>query len=261
MVACERLSIGLVRVADERSDARPGAQDVASSHLNVRIQVVLDLVDDEVDVLLGRRRRVGHFARTVRCAGHCVVLPRQEEDHTTVAGVRVEKTHILRTVVVGQHNVDARARLADLLGLGVVHLTDRVRVGSGRVDDALGFDVELFAAVSIEAFGADDRLLAGLVHFVNELGDIDVVGHVGAEARGRQRDADVHAGVVVLTVVVDESALEPVILQHRKGLERSLLVDVVARLEQLLASDKIVRFDARPVVRYLPPPDERQNAF
>ena len=136
VISSERLGVGLVGIADERSNARPGAQYIAASHLNVRVQVVLDLFEYECDVVFVRRRSIGELARRVGRAGHGVLLPRQEEDHSAVARVRVEKAHVLRRVVVGQHDVHARARLADLASDRVVHLADLVCVRSRCVYNA-----------------------------------------------------------------------------------------------------------------------------
>lgn len=90
MIASERLGIGLIWIADQWSDATPSAEYVATTHLDVRVQIILDLVHDERDIVFVRRRGVRDLARRVCRAGHGVLLPRQEENHSAVASVRVE---------------------------------------------------------------------------------------------------------------------------------------------------------------------------
>lgn len=138
MVTSKGLGIRLIGVADKRANTTPGAQNITTSNLNVRVQVVLDLVHDENNIVLMRRGPIGDLARRVCGPGHGVLLPRQEKDHTTVTSVRIEETHILGRVIVGQHDVDPRAWLADFASDRVVHFADLIRVRPGRVHHTFG---------------------------------------------------------------------------------------------------------------------------
>ena len=179
MIPGQGLGILFVRITDQRSDATPGWQHIGPSHLHVRIQIVLYLIDYKVDVFLAWRRVVGDGARRVGSARQSVFLPGQKKDDAAVRRVRVQQAHILRAVVIGQDNVNARARLTNLFRGRVVHLTYRVGVGSGGVHHALGLDLKRLACVAVNAFGACHCLVACLVGRVDQFGDCHMIGNVG----------------------------------------------------------------------------------
>lgn len=98
VVASKGLGVGLVGVGDERSDATPGREDVATSHLNIWVEVVLHLLQDEHNLVLGGSRVVRHLAGEVSRARDRVLLPRQEKDDAAVAGRWIEQTHLVWAV-------------------------------------------------------------------------------------------------------------------------------------------------------------------
>ena len=98
VVTRQRLGIGFVGIGHQGSDTAPGRQDVASPNLNVRVQVVLHLLQDEHDLVFGGLGIVRHLARQICRTGDSVLLPGQEEDDAAVARGWIEKTHLIGTV-------------------------------------------------------------------------------------------------------------------------------------------------------------------
>lgn len=69
-----------------------------SSTFYIRAEIIADLPQDEVDVVLPWDWVGCHTSGGVGCSGDGHVLPRQEEDDTTIAGGWIEETHVVRTV-------------------------------------------------------------------------------------------------------------------------------------------------------------------
>jgi hypothetical protein len=110
MVADKALRCALVGVANERTDTRPSGKDITTADLDFRLEVALDLAEDPVDLVFRRNRVVLDLARGIGGASNGVSLPRQEEDHAAIGGVGVDETHVARSVVAGEDNVNAGRR-------------------------------------------------------------------------------------------------------------------------------------------------------
>jgi hypothetical protein len=81
-----------------------------------------------------------------------------------------------------------------------------------------------------------------------------VVEGCGAEADGGEDESDVHAGVVVLAVVVDDCADEIMGVEGGEGVEGCVSREDVGWGEVFAACEDVVEFTAGPVVRDLPVP-------
>lgn len=99
---------------------------------------------------------------------------------------------------------------------------------------------------------AHPRALALAVGVLEEFNHLAVVGGDGAVLNGRHGEGDVHARVVVLSVVVDDGALQAVRLEHRERLEGFALAEDVRRLEVGVAGEEIVQLGAGKEVGDLP---------
>ncbi|KAH0357756.1 hypothetical protein KCU83_g217, partial [Aureobasidium melanogenum] len=155
MVADETFRLGLVGVADKRTDTRPGSKDVAAADSDLGLEVVLDFGENPVDLLLASDGVLVDIARSVGSTSNGVALPGKEEDDTTVRGVRINHTHVGGSVVTGKNNVNTRGGSNDFGNLLIVHLADRVGKGTSSVDDTLCANVELIGA----AVGFSDQIL------------------------------------------------------------------------------------------------------
>ncbi|GKT57296.1 hypothetical protein ColTof3_04635 [Colletotrichum tofieldiae] len=232
VAADEGLGVLGLGVLDERAEAGPGGEDVAPPDLDVRREVVADLVEDPLDrPLVGQRvRRDGRGL--VRGAGDGVALPRQEEDDAPVGRGGVDEAHLGRAVVAGQDHVDARGRGDDGLAAGVVHPADRVS-HRGTAEPPVGVPAQAR--------------------------DLHVVDHGGPVQGGRHADGHVHAGVVVGAVVVHEGPDEIGPLQHGERLEGLAPGEEVGALDALAAGKEVVALGPRPVVGGLPPPVDGEH--
>ena len=66
--------------------------------IDIRVQVVADLVEDELDLDLCRRRVVSDGARAVCRTSHRHVLPGQEEDDAAITCSWIKQAHFGRAV-------------------------------------------------------------------------------------------------------------------------------------------------------------------
>ena len=261
VVAHEGLGVLGLGVADQRAETGPGGQDVAAADVDVGGQVVADLVENPLDRLLIGQGVLGHGRGLVGGTGDGVALPGEEEDDAAVGGGRVDQAHLAGAVVAGEDNVHTGGGSDNVLAVLVVHLADGVGEGTGAVDDALGLDVKGARLVSVSL---GDHVLEGstaelAVRALLEGSDLHVVHNSSTVEGGSHADRDVHAGVVVGTVVVDESANKVGLLEHGEGINSLALGQKVGALDALGTSQEIVELGACPVVRNLPPLVERQH--
>ncbi|GKT76549.1 hypothetical protein ColTof4_08972 [Colletotrichum tofieldiae] len=250
--ADERFGVLGVGVLDQGADSWRGcSEDIRARQGRFGGDQLVDLLEDELDVVLAGDGLALDGGRVVRGSRQSVPLPRQHENNTAVRGGGVEKTDSVGADVTRQHDVGAGGRGNNGLAVGVVHALHSVSEGAGRVDDTLGTDGEGVAAGrhDIADLGAGD-LAVGVLF---QRGDFDVVDDGCAVERSSQGERDVHAGVVVLAVVVDESANHVVAAEHGEGLEGLVRGDVVGALETLGTGEEIVGLGAGPEVRGLPP--------
>ena len=137
VVSDQTLGVFRVGVLDQRSQTTPGGQDISTTNLDVGGEVVSDLVENPLDLLLGRNGVLLDRGGRIGCSGNNVSLPWQEEDDTSVRRGRVEKTKTLRAVVVGQGDVNSGRRGNNLLSGRLVELSDTITERSSSVDDTL----------------------------------------------------------------------------------------------------------------------------
>ena len=219
MVADETFRLGLVGVADKRTDTRPGGKDVATADSDFGLQVVLDFGENPVDLLLASDGVLVDIARSVGGSGNGVALPGKEENDTAVRGVRVNHTHVGGSVVTGKNNVDTRRRSDDLGDLLVVHLADRVGERTSSVDDTLCANVELVGAtVGLGDQILDTGAIESAVFVLGERGNFDVVDNSCAVESSGHAERDVHAGVVVGTICCCQYTQSPKNLQAEQNL-------------------------------------------
>lgn len=100
----------------------------------------------------------------------------------------------------------------------VVKLTDRVSERPGCVDDALCADLELvwlLAILDVDHIH-DSGSVEASVGVLCETGDFEMVDDSRSVERSSHSERDVHAGVVVCTIVVYQSSNQIVLLEHRE---------------------------------------------
>merc|ERR1719228_3021646 len=139
MVPHKTLGVLCIRILDQGSDAGPGGQNIPATYIDVRGEVILHLVEDELDILLTWAWTVSYRARCVGGASNGEPLPREEKDDPTITGGRVKEAHADGRIVIWEHDVYAGRGTDNVAGLSVVHLPDGVGEGSGRIDHTFGF--------------------------------------------------------------------------------------------------------------------------
>jgi len=201
MVTDETFRLGLIGVADKRTDTRPGGEDVTTADSNLGLEVVLDFGEDPVDLLLAGNGVLVDVARSVGGTSDGVALPGKEEDNTAVRGVRIDHTHVLGSVVTRKNNVHTGRGGDNLSDLLVIHLADRVSERTSGVDDTLCANVELVgAAVGISDQIPDASTIESAVLVLGKRGNFDVVDNSCTVKSSSHAERDVHAGVVVSTI-------------------------------------------------------------
>lgn len=253
VVAGQGLGVVLVGIGDQRADAAPCGEHIATAHLHIRIQIVLDLVEDKLDLVLGGRWIVGDFAGQVGGAGNRLPLPGQEEDDAAVGSGGIQQTHLIGAIVARQYDMNSGTGAADALHRGVVHLADGVREGTGGINNALGLHGELLAGDMVLDLGSAQHLFASAVVLLQQLLHLHVIAHSGTVTSGSQRHRQTHPGIILLAIIVDDSAAQLVLLEHGEQFEGILLGEVVRAFHIAIAGHQIVGLDAHPVVRNLPP--------
>lgn len=91
------------------------------------------------------------------------------------------------------------------------------------------------------------------IFILDEARDLGVIRDSSTVERSGHGDGDVHAGVIVRAVVVDEGAHEVRLLEHGEGFEGLAPREEVGALDALAAGEEVVELGARPVVGGLPP--------
>ena len=261
VVSDKTFRLGLLRVADKRTDTRPGGKNIAAANVDLWLQVVLHFLQDPLDLLLLCDWVGLDIAGRISRTGNGVSLPWQEENHTAVRGARVDQTHVGRRVVARQDNVDSRARRDNFRHLLLVHLADRVGERSSSVDDSLGLDAEFLALLAVLLWNEvlDLGTTEAAIGIFLEASDFHVV-HQSSTVEGSSHcERDVHSRVIVCTIVVDESTPEVVLLQHRESVQCLTLGQEVRSLDVLRASQKVVELGSCPEVRRLPPLVDRNH--
>lgn len=94
VVTDEAFRLGLVGVADERTDTRPGGKDITTADVDFRLEIVLHFVEDPVDLFFTGDWVLRDLARSIGRTSDGVALPGKEEDNTTVRGVRIDQAHV-----------------------------------------------------------------------------------------------------------------------------------------------------------------------
>jgi hypothetical protein len=255
VVADKTLRSALVGVADKGTDTRPGSKDITTADLDLRLEVALDLVEDPVDLVLRRSGVVLDGARRIGGTSNGVSLPGQEENHTSVRGVGVNKTHVTGSVVAGEDNVSTGRGSNNLLDLLVIELADRVGERTSGVDDTLGLDVENIASLAITLLSkildsGTAELAIGVLLEAGNLAVVDNSSTIESSGCGKRH---VHARVVVSTIVVDKSAEKALLLEHRECIESLATGQEVGAFNVLRTSEEVVELGAGPEVGSLPP--------
>ena len=150
MVADDAFGFFGFGIANEGTDARPGGEDVASSHIDLGLEVAADFFEDPVDFILAGDGVTGDFGGSVGGSCDGVALPREEEDDAPVRGRGIDEAHVGGTVVTGEDDMNAGAGCDYLFDIGVVEFADGVGKGAGSVDDAFSFNSEFFRFFTIE---------------------------------------------------------------------------------------------------------------
>lgn len=128
-----------VRVANERSEAGPGGEDVSATDFDVGGEIVTDFFEDPADFFfLGFGLLIFLYRRgCVSRSGDRVSLPWKEEDYSAIAGGGVNKSHCPWGVVVREGDVNTGGGLDDGLVLWVVECEEGIGEWACGVDDAL----------------------------------------------------------------------------------------------------------------------------
>ena len=183
-----------------------------------------------------------------------MALPGQDEEHSAVFGLGNQQAGVGRGEAGVEDDVDARGCLEDGGGLRFVHLADAVDEGAGGVDHAAGPEFEFLAAEDVaNPCGAYFPVL------LFESDDFDVRGNRRAVLFGGERQADGHAGVVELAVVIDDAGLEALGLEHGETAQRFFAADEFAAAEPEVTGEQVVHDEAGVDVRDFEPVVDRRD--
>mmetsp|Transcript_21860 Transcript_21860/g.55459 ORF Transcript_21860/g.55459 Transcript_21860/m.55459 type:complete len:532 (+) Transcript_21860:503-2098(+) len=259
VVARELLRVARVclGVAHKRADSGPGGAD--GGVVDRIAQHAVALAEDKVDLGKRRARLEGDLAHRVRRAGDRRALPRQQVEDAPVLG-EPDHARLGRGAVVGQDQVGARRGHHDLLAAGVGHLAHLVGEDAARVDHRLCAHVVRLACHHVAHLGAADLVVRLAESALRQQPEhLGVVLHLRARLDCGERDAEVHARVVLLAVVDHEAPLEVVALRvlclHRRELEKCLGArDEVRRGHRApVARDQVVELTSHVHHGHLPP--------
>ena len=75
MVAYERFGVFRFGVFDQRADAGPGGEDIATADVEAGVEVVTDFGEDPVDFFFACYRVRGYVGWGVGCTGDGIALP------------------------------------------------------------------------------------------------------------------------------------------------------------------------------------------
>ena len=125
----------------QRANANENAQNIGAGWLFGKIsscgfQKKLDLI------LRGDRLRGGPIDRRVGCADHGMAMPRNQKDHSAVAGLWNNHRSIAREKTMVQDDMNALARCNDRFRCGQVGNPELVAEWSSRIDHTAGLDIE-----------------------------------------------------------------------------------------------------------------------
>ena len=159
------------RILHKGSDARPSRQYVASSHIDIWSQIVLDLGQYKLDVLLTRTRTCCHWTWGVCCPSYGVTFPGQEEDNSSITCGWIKETHVRWRIIIRKYDVDTSRWTDNVPRLAVIHLPDGVSEWPGGVDDTLGLDDKLLPCDPVPGLGSRDDSIC-----FDQIQNLDMVG-------------------------------------------------------------------------------------
>mmetsp|Transcript_15808 Transcript_15808/g.36493 ORF Transcript_15808/g.36493 Transcript_15808/m.36493 type:complete len:309 (+) Transcript_15808:628-1554(+) len=196
------------RGADEGAEAGPGGSDVRVVHWARECAVTL--VQDKVYLLDGAVGLRGERLFDVSRPRYRRSLPRQEVQHSAVLS-EPNHAHMVGAKVVRHDKVGPLGRHNDLADPRIGHLAHSVGKGTRGVDGLLGLDFKCFTGKSVLYLRAGDLVaLLPQLALGGEPQHLGVVEHVAAVLRRRQRNVEVHPGVVLLPIVQHNRPLETV---------------------------------------------------
>lgn len=192
---------------------------IPKSTFDIRIQVILHFVQNELNFVFGGLGMVRYFARCISGTSYRLLLPRQEEYNTTIRCRRIQQAHLFGTaieleqtlsingdgrtrsrtiddspIVAGKHDMHTGAGATDFVRLRVIHLANGIGEGTGGVDHAFGFHVPFLPRELLLHSSTADLSILVLQKFL----DANVVGDGGSVSSGRHCDGQAHTGVILL---------------------------------------------------------------
>ena len=176
-------------------------------------------------------------------------MPGDGEHHAAVAGVRHHDGVIARQKLAGKHQVNALAGGDHRFRLRIRHATDVVGEGSGGVDDDLGVDLELAAAFEIDHRSTGQLAVGGLQQAL----DADIIYESRSLFGCSLGEVDQQAGIVELTVVIDDAAAQAIGLDGGQALEGFGARKDAGGSKTVLAREQIVDLQSGTIEGRFPP--------
>mmetsp|Transcript_12539 Transcript_12539/g.29693 ORF Transcript_12539/g.29693 Transcript_12539/m.29693 type:complete len:389 (+) Transcript_12539:1044-2210(+) len=208
MVARGRALIFRIWVSTQWTNAVPSRHDVSSAHLQIGRQVLFTLVDQILNLVLG------HFVMQIRLCFHIrgankrVALPWEEEEERASGSHHVNHSDVPGAVVRRKDNV-CTSRSIDH-GLHILPLTQLPQTVCERpttVDDLLGLDSERLGSWICLV---KDLCASGHTFLVeHDSLNLGIVGDARPVHCRSEGDADIGAGIVVLTLIENGNVLHP----------------------------------------------------
>mmetsp|Transcript_118031 Transcript_118031/g.220557 ORF Transcript_118031/g.220557 Transcript_118031/m.220557 type:complete len:290 (+) Transcript_118031:1067-1936(+) len=191
-----------VGIAAERPDAVPGRHHVAPANGEIRVQILLTLVDQVLDFILWNFMVQVRLCLHVCGANKCVALPRDEEEEGATRRHHVNHADVARAVVWRQHNVGATRAVDNFLHIfALAHLAHPVSEWATAVNDLFAFDGKGFGIwVSLVNY-LSTTSLAFVVE--EDLFDFGVVRHASSMHCGCECNTQICPRIVVRTLVKD----------------------------------------------------------
>mmetsp|Transcript_150721 Transcript_150721/g.420131 ORF Transcript_150721/g.420131 Transcript_150721/m.420131 type:complete len:239 (-) Transcript_150721:858-1574(-) len=202
VVAGDRALVLGIGIHRQRPNAIPSRHDIPAPHLQGWREVLLALVDEVLDLVLGHLVVQVWLCLHISGAHQGVTLPRQEKEEGAPGGHHVDHAHVPWAVVWRQHDVRAAGAIDHGLDiLAFAQLAQAVSEGTTSVDDLLGLDFERLGI----RFGLINNFSTARNTLVIKEDGVDFrIIQDASTLHGRgERDGEVCARIVVSSLVED----------------------------------------------------------
>mmetsp|Transcript_29733 Transcript_29733/g.95138 ORF Transcript_29733/g.95138 Transcript_29733/m.95138 type:complete len:216 (+) Transcript_29733:1423-2070(+) len=176
-------------------------------------QRTVAFTQDEINLVERGGRCHAWLFSDICSASNRASFPRQQVQHSSILR-EPNAAHAIRREMIWKDKMRSLGRHNNLLHFWVCHLANGISERPRRIDHLFRLDIISLSGENVTYFGAGD-LVVLISRFSNrvEAKNFSVIHDLGAGLSGSERNVQVHAGIVLLSIIQHKSCFEAFALQ------------------------------------------------